>query len=121
MKKIMLLVLVLVSCKQDLKSTHSSLDTNEEQKIHTEVELPEIHFYGEPIPIDLVISDPLTKEYGFRLKRVGGCVINQEMISDAKKNNDKTFQVLNKRYGENWREDFEKETGKKLKYYLILE
>ncbi|WP_106791908.1 hypothetical protein [Aquimarina sp. Aq78] len=120
MEKILLLVLVLASCKQNPKSIHPLVDTNEEQKIDVEVELPEIHFYGETLPMHLVISDSLAKKIGFKLKRVGGDVINQEMIINAKNNNNKTLLLLNKRYGENWRENFEKETGKKIKYYLIL-
>lgn len=118
--KLIIVILVFISCKK--KVVIDSVKGLENTKSTTSQEaLPEIHFYGETLPIDLAISDSIAKQFGFKLKRIGGDVLNEEMILSAKNNNQKTLLFLNKKYGENWRGNFEKQTGKKLNYYLLLE
>ena len=117
--KLIAITLVCVSCQKKTAIKPVKGLENVESIISQEI-LPEIHFYGETLPVHLVISDSIAKQFGFILKRVGGDVISQEMMIKTKNNNQKTLEFLNKKYGGNWRENFEKETGKKIKYYLIL-
>lgn len=48
----------------------------------------------------------VAKEYGFKYKPIAGCVINQSVIDSAEIENVKLKKMLCVKYGENWKELF---------------
>lgn len=82
--------------------------------------LPTFYVYGELMPSNYVDEKDsvLTMQYGFKIKRVAGCVISKEKVDEAHKHNQKADKIMRKKLGEDWDDKFEKATGKKLALQL---
>ena len=76
--------------------------------------------YGELAPTDYLDGrseeSSLTTAHGFMVLRVAGCEITPELIRSVKINNIKANDYMIKFHGENWKSEFENETGKKFSY-----
>lgn len=102
---------VLSQCQKDSAKISSTPLTLEK--------IPTFEVYGELAPIDYVDGynpkhDSITKKYGFLMKRVADCEVTDGLVRKANRNNQKALEEMNKKYGENWQSQFEKETGLKL-------
>lgn len=71
--------------------------------------------YGELAPDGYLDEEnPITESYGFKLKRVAGCEVEESMVKDVLMQNNSALKEMNKKYGNNWMKEFEKETKYKL-------
>ena len=86
------------------------------EKGKAEIEPVIFYFYGEPVAVGYEIPDSLALPYGFIMKRIGGSLSQKEEAA-VKINNDKGVQTMIVRHGDDWRTEFEQETGKKLGTY----
>lgn len=88
-------------------------------KPQIEEKIPTFEIYGGLAPVDYVDGydpkhDSITKKYGFFMKRVADCEVTDGLVRKAIRNNQKALEEMNRKYGENWQQKFEKETGLKL-------
>ena len=71
--------------------------------------------YGERVPDNYVDEgDTITERYGFKVVRVAGCEVNEDLLDEAHKLNNASMNQMNKKFGIDWREKFERDTGMKL-------
>lgn len=71
--------------------------------------------YGELAPDGYLDEEnPITEKYGFKLKRVAGCEVEESMVTDVLKQNNTALNQMNKKYGDDWIKEFEKKTKYKL-------
>ncbi|MBN2890813.1 MAG: hypothetical protein JXL97_03015 [Bacteroidales bacterium] len=71
--------------------------------------------YGELAPAGYLDDEnPITEEYGFKLKRVAGCEVDEAFVNDILKQNNNALIEMNKKYGDDWIKEFEKKTNYKL-------
>ena len=71
--------------------------------------------YGELAPDGYLDEEnPITENYGFKLKRVAGCEVEESMVNDVLKQNNTALIEMNKKYGDDWIKEFEKKTKYKL-------
>lgn len=77
---------------------------------------PDFLLYGELAPLNYIdVRDTLlTKKFGFTLKRIDGCEVTKELVDSIEIYNRKTNSIIEKKSGRNWKENFEKETKKKI-------
>lgn len=82
--------------------------------------LPTFYVYGARMPSNYIDEKDsvLTMQYGFKIKRVAGCVISKEKIDEVHKHNQEANKIMSKKLGEDWADKFEKTTGKKLALQL---
>lgn len=107
-------ILLLFSCSNEKKQqTHSP-------QVQKTVELPVFELYGELLPSDyLNDANPITEKYGFKVKRVAGCEVDFGLRNSVHRNNKKAVEKMVAKFGADWQEKFEKETG--LKVLVILD
>ncbi len=111
MKFLVTIFLFFISCKE--KSINSKI-TDSLITVSKQQELPTLLIYGEPSPIGYLNGvNPITEKYGFKVKRVAGCEVTKKLIDSVNSNNKKVMDYMNKKQGENWLKNFEKETGLK--------
>lgn len=53
----------------------------------------------------------ITKKYGFIIENPYGCVVTDSLLQAIKSQNLKSATEMEKKYGKNWIQDFEKKTG----------
>jgi len=109
------IAIIFFSCSVNTSNntTNNSNDTTLLNK------LPEFLIYGELTPENYIDQDDsITKDFGFVVKRIAGCEITENERIKAIKQNKKSLEIMNERYGENWRQNFEKQTNFKL--YISL-
>lgn len=71
--------------------------------------------YGELAPYGYLDDEnSITEKYGFKLKRVAGCEVEESMVRDVLKQNNTALIEMNKKYGDDWIKEFEKKTQYKL-------
>ena len=102
---------VLSQCQKDTAKISSTQQTLEK--------IPTFEVYGGLAPIDYVDGynpkhDSITRKFGFLMKRVADCEVTDDLVRKANRNNQKALEEMNKKYGENWQEKFEKEMGLKI-------
>ena len=51
----------------------------------------------------------IARKYGFVFHAVAGCIVYEELVDSVKKENEKTYAVIETKYGKNFWERFEKE------------
>ncbi len=92
-----------------------------EQQTSTQKEYETFFLYGE-LSADGYLdtwttskADSITAKYGFRLKRIAGCEIDEIDIKAVLLHNKKALKAMNTKYGNEWIPKFEKETHYKLK------
>lgn len=85
-----------------------------------EIYMPTFKIYGELAPVNYLDGRPeesaLTAAHGFMVLRIAGCQITGELAETVSANNIKANEYMIKFYGENWKSEFENETGKKFSY-----
>ena len=116
MKKFFLAILVLLvvfcACSQRTDKIPFSLPEYSEQ---TTDSIPEFYIYGELAPQGYLDDEnPLTEKFGFKVKRVAGCEIEQDEREKILTHNHRLFDYMTEKYGEGWESNFEKETHLKL-------
>lgn len=104
-------LLVLCYCQKDKIN-----DSETKQNLQT---FATFEIYGSLAPSDYAdgykpTHDSITKKYGFIMKRVADCEVTDGLVREANRNNEKALEQMNKKYGENWQQKFEQETGLKL-------
>ncbi len=108
-------VVFIYSCskKKTNKNYYSPQPTNE--KVNPTQDTVVFLDYGELPPTGfLQAGNPITELYGFRLVSVAGCEITHELADSVHLVNRKSMGSMNKLYGKDWQEKFEKETHYKL-------
>jgi hypothetical protein len=79
------------------------------------VYLPTFKIYGELAPIDYLDGrsedDSLTTAHGFLVIRVAGCSITPDFVESVKLDNRQANDYMISLHGENWKSEFENETG----------
>lgn len=125
--KYSLFILLVISCaltacgtqENQTNGTDTPVVTTSMDTPPTEAEMPTFHIYGELAPDGyLDEANPITEPYGFKLKRIAGCEVEENTVPDAKAHNQAAFDKMSKQYGEDWREQFEAETNLKLFFSL---
>lgn len=107
-------ILLLLGCSKETKQQTHGL------QVQKTVDLPVFELYGELLPSDyLNDANPITEKYGFKVKRVAGCDVNFVLKNSVHRNNKNSVEKMNVKYGADWQEKFEKETG--LKLLIILD
>ncbi|MFT5778505.1 MAG: hypothetical protein ACI837_001461 [Crocinitomicaceae bacterium] len=85
-----------------------------------EIYIPTFKIYGELAPSDYLDGRPdeisLTTAHGFMVIRVSGCNITPDLMQSVKSNNREANDYMIKLHGENWRSEFEDETGKNFSF-----
>ncbi|MFT6244245.1 MAG: hypothetical protein ACJA0U_002183 [Salibacteraceae bacterium] len=125
MKSILLTSLLIAAFA--CTTPESSTDRKEEANIHVidkapveEVYIPIFKIYGELASLDYLDGrseeSSLTTAHGFMVLRVAGCEITSELVRSVSANNIKANEYMIKFYGENWKSNFEDETGKKISF-----
>jgi hypothetical protein len=90
--------------------------------IENEVEEPkdsivEFQIYGELAPDDyLSESDTISLKYGFKFKRLAGCVVTSELMDSVSLNNAKSVLLMEEKYGSDWKNQMESKTGKRITF-----
>ncbi len=118
-KEIMRIVLILIivsflfSCKGQ---TADKLNANKVEDVsNQEDSLVTFLIYGELAPDGYLDSEnEITEQYGFKLDRIAGCEVEEDLVNKVKTNNKKALALMEKRYGFSWMQNFEKETNFKL-------
>ena len=68
--------------------------------------------YGSVPPVGYVYEGmDITKKFGFEIKNPSGCDMTDSLFTAIKHNNLKSADLMKKKYGKNWIQDFEKRTG----------
>ncbi len=108
---ILAISIIMYSCSQEKNNSKLIL----EKYSSSNDTLPTFYIYGE-LPPENYIDDenPITEKYGFKLKRVAGCVIESDEQAEINEHNNRVFDYMNKTYGSNWKQQFENETHLKL-------
>lgn len=60
-------------------------------------------------------NDIIAKTWGIRFYAVAGCLVTKDLIDSVKTNNDHVNKLIEKKYGANWQEKFEKEVNDEFK------
>lgn len=92
-----LLFISIVSCKNDPTITLKSNIADTSLKILT---------YGLPSKEGTRAMNTVAKQYGFRYYPVAGCVISKSLLDSVNKENKKVYEILEQRFGNNWRLTF---------------
>ena len=120
MRKHLILIITLVgiySC-----STQIAEDTSpkSEQELITtdsteEDGLVTFFIYGELAPTNYLDDEnSITENYGFKLKRIAGSDVDENIVNQALTQNKDALAIMNEKYGKNWMVDFENKTKLKL-------
>lgn len=77
----------------------------------TEVDTPTFLVYGmvSPAELDNKYKTAL-KRFGFKTKRVGGCLVTGELTDSVRIINQKNDLIMQSKYGKDWKQKFEKKT-----------
>jgi hypothetical protein len=114
----LVLLAPLYSCsstvdKTDIKETPSPKKPIQETIANDEI--PTFLIYGEVASVGYLDSkNEITEAYGFRLERIGGCLVDDLEIKRANDVNTKALKFMNAKYGKDWRKKFEEKTTYKL-------
>jgi len=95
-----LLFISLVSCKNKTTITAISNTVDTSLKILT---------YGLPSKEGTRAMNTVAKQYGFRYYPVAGCIISKSLLDSVNRENKKVYEILEKRFGSNWRSTFSKQ------------
>lgn len=71
--------------------------------------------YGFPNRDREKVRDIIAKTWGIRFYAVAGCLVTKDLIDSVKTNNDHVNKLIEKKYGANWQEKFEKEVNTEFK------
>jgi hypothetical protein len=92
-----LLFISVVSCKNNTTITGKSNITDTSLKILT---------YGLPSREGTRAMNTVAKQYGFHYYAVAGCIISKSLLDSVNRENKKVYEILEKRFGNNWRSTF---------------
>lgn len=95
-----LIVIVIVSCKSNTTITVKSNIADTSLKILT---------YGLPDKESTRAMNTVAKKYGFHYYPVAGCFITESLLDSVNRENKKAYEILDKRFGSNWRFKFDEE------------
>ncbi len=116
-----LIILILIgihSCSVIKKSEDKSKKSKQELiKTDSGVKdsLATFFIYGELAPTGYLDDEnSITENYGFKLKRIAGCDIDETIVNQAHTQNQKALIKMNKKYGNDWMLEFENKTKYKL-------
>lgn len=99
---------ITLSCKPTTNDTAFRPDTCEPIKILV---------YGLSAPIHSQVASIVAKEYGFSYYTVAGCIVTQELLDSVEVENKKSYEILGKRFGDNWREAFDEKVENMIAKY----
>ncbi|WP_284461116.1 hypothetical protein [Chryseobacterium sp.] len=100
----MSLIIALVSCK--VKNTNAFLKENttaQDSSYYTIVS------YGFPNSERLALMEMISEKWKIKYIEAAGCEVTEELIDNADVENKKTYAVIEKKYGKDWREKYEKD------------
>ena len=106
----------MYSCSgcSEQKATNQKIEKSA-QNLSLQDSLSVFFTYGELAPIGyLDDANVITEKYGFQLKSIAGCVIDDGIIYKAHTQNQKALLEMNEKYGKDWMIEFEKTTHYKL-------
>ena len=116
---ITIVLIVISSCSGQTSADRTEKHNKESIKTDSSVQdsLAVFFIYGELAP-DGYLDDEnsITESYGFKLKRIAGCEVDETIVNEAHVLNKKTLIEMNKKYGNDWMDSFEKKT----KYKLVI-
>lgn len=122
-------LILLTSCSEEVAQTETSTEVDtvtvaiEETTVETIIATPieqtdslvAFLIFGEQAPVGYLDSEnPITEQYGFKLKRITGCQIDPELLKNSLAQNNQSLQLMNEKYGEQWMNDFENSSNFKL-------
>lgn len=80
-----------------------------------------IEYCGEKTDHYAIIPEAICKKWGFEIWPTWGCQITKEKQEKIIKRNMFFNEQMKKKHGKDWKERFEKETGKDINLFLRLE
>lgn len=113
MKKLLYFTLIFlaISCETKIEKPNSG-----EIAKSTKPDIPAFLVYGELPPVDYAEDQDstTTKKFGFVVKRVAGCEVTNSLLDSVHTINKESDEKMIAKYGENWKENFEKKSNLKL-------
>lgn len=76
--------------------------------------------YGLPDFERINSKNVIAKKWGIRFYPVAGCVVTEELEDSVKTYNDPIYKLIEKKYGTNWFEKFEKEVEEEFEKEKIV-
>lgn len=68
--------------------------------------------YGLPLYDEFNSRETVAQTFGFRIVAAAGCLVSSELIDSVKKENERVYQQLARRWGPNWQDNYEKQVRK---------
>lgn len=118
-KYLSIIVLIILSSCSEQPVTPLDIEKIEQISIEVDSNVQDslmlFQIYGELAPDGYLDGkNSLTEEYGFQLKRVAGCEVEDGMVKNILKQNNAALSEMNRIYGDDWIIEFEKKTNYKL-------
>ncbi len=107
-----LLLLFVTSCGKPKENKQINLETNQSKTEY----LPTFLIYGERAPSGYLEEQDsvTTKEFGFKIKRVADCEVSEELMDSVRIINMENNDLMNAKYGRDWKRNFEEQTHLKM-------
>src|SRR5690554_161966 len=115
MKKYLSIIIfiILCSCTEQIPGDNNT--ENLVQDLNETDSLTVFLIYGELAPDGYLDEEnSIIEIYGFKLKRIAGCEVEENMVNDALLQNNNALTEMNNKYGDDWIKKFEKKTNFKL-------
>lgn len=90
---------LIISCKNNADTTN----TAETVTVDTTLK---ILIYGLPNMEQRRAMNTVAKKYGFTYFAVAGCIISEKLSDSVRKENKRVYEILERRFGNNWRPTF---------------
>lgn len=115
--KIIIIVLTFLSFFSCSERPKTEERLEEKPKIvNQKIEIPTFLMYGEIAPVGYLEEqdDSIARKFGFSIKRVAGCEVDDKLLDSIKTINQKNDAIMRKKYGNNWINNFEKNSHLKM-------
>jgi len=110
------------SIKSDsLNSTESNIIPMPYHFLETTDSLLHIEYWGIKTDHYAIIPEAVCKKWGFEIWPTWGCEATKEQKEKIIKHNIQFNEQMKKKFGSNWKEKFEKVTGKSTDLFLRME
>ena len=76
--------------------------------------------YGLPYFDRQNSENVICRKWGIRFYPVAGCVVTEDLVDSVKTNNEKINKLIERKYGTNWRDRFEKEVDEEFEKEKIV-
>jgi hypothetical protein len=96
-----LFLLFIISCNSQVQNNNNNSNSSDTTLTILTYGLPNMDYERA--------RSTVAKKYGFQYYGVAGCVVSEKLIDSVKKENKRVYKILEGRFGENWKETFEKQ------------